>query len=127
MSEKEPPLLLDGARVVSYAVLPPPAGAGRGAMVVGGVSLDAANASRLAIVEDLAADGAWLLACNERWETIAAERHANAAQARAAADATHRDAPIAWTDFRALTAEEEREVETTRAFLREIARDFPEQ
>ena len=69
----EPPLLLDGTRVVRYASIdasvPEAAMAG---VVAGGVPIDLRIVTRLAITEDLVNPGVFLLHCNDDWETIAA-------------------------------------------------------
>ena len=112
----EPPFLIDGARVLAYADL----GAGRDAALAGGIAL---NASAVAVAEHLADGAIFLLYCNDEWQTLAAEVHASRV---AATDAVRSQFPaIAWRDYRALSEAESAEIETTRAFLRDLARDFP--
>ena len=113
----EPPFLIDGARVLVYAGLD----ADGGHAVVGGVALEAATA--VAIAESLADGTTFLVYCNASWETLAAEAHADVASARRAVRAQLPS--LAWRDYRALSEAEAAEVETTRAFLQELARDFP--
>ena len=113
----EPPFLIDGARVLAYAGLD----AAGGHAVVGGVALEAATA--VAIAEGLADGTTFLLFCNESWETLAAETHADVAGAQRAARAQLPS--LEWRDYRALSQAEAAEIETTRAFLQELARDFP--
>lgn len=116
----EPPILLDGARVLEFAILGDSA---RG--FVDGVALGAEAVSRLVIAESLIEEGAFLLHCNAEWSTVIGESFADAQAARIAAAEAYRDNAIAWTALRALTAEEAREVETTRAFLRELTAEYP--
>ena len=122
----EPPLLLDGTRVVRYASIdasvPEAAMAG---VVAGGVPIDLRIVTRLAITEDLVSPGVFLLHCNDDWETIAAENYADADAAKRTADEAYSAVPVAWSSYRPLTESEQAEVETTRAFLLEIAAEFP--
>lgn len=112
----EPPFLIDGARVLAYAEIGP----GRDAALAGGVAL---NASAAAVAENLSDGAIFLLYCNDEWQTLAAEAHASKA---AAQDAARSQFPaMAWRDYRALTEAESAEIETTRAFLRDLAQDFP--
>ena len=112
----EPPFLIDGARVLAYAELAP----GHGAALAEGVAL---NASAAAVAESLADGAIFLLYCNEEWQTLAAEAQASKA---AAQDAARSQIPaIEWRDYRALSEAESAEIETTRAFLRDLVRDFP--
>ena len=126
MTIEEPPLLLDGARVLRYAHLEGAARReGRESVVVDGVPMDAATVSRLVIAENLVEDGVFLLHCNDDWSTVMAAHYADAPAAVAAAGASYAVAPPVWIDFRELTPIEAREVETTRAFLRELAAEDP--
>ena len=113
---REPPFLIDGTRVLAYVALgPAPA-----ATVADGVTLEA----RAAAVTESLADGAlFLLYCNEDWETLAAEPRNDLASAQRAVSAQFPKAT--WQPYRALTPAEAAEVETTRTFLQELARDFP--
>ena len=118
--------MLDGARVLQFAHVDthsrPPGGF---SLVVGGVPVDLAQAPHMVIAEDLVKGGAFLMHCNDNWETIAAAHYIDVASAREAADAAFAGVTVHWSDFRALTAAERHEVETTRAFLRELASEFP--
>jgi hypothetical protein len=116
----ELPFLIDGARVIASAPLPDPGGA-RTQIVANGVPLDAATSA--VVVETLADDKTFLLYCNADGETLAAEPHADAAAAQRSAGAIFPS--LAWQPYRALTADEEAEVRTTRDFLRNLERDFP--
>ena len=112
----EPPFLIDGALVRVYAPLPP-----RSHALADGIPLD--NASAVTVVESLAGAGAFLLFCNDDWETLAAEQHADVESARAAA--RQQFPALAWIDYRPLSEPEAEQVETTREFLRDLERDFP--
>ena len=122
----EPPILIDGARVMEYAAIVPPSGPGRESVVVEGVSLDMQTACKLVVAEDFVKGGVFVLYCNADWETIAAGNYPDAASAKAAAGAAYSSVEVAWIPYRALTAIEQKEVETTRDFLREIAAEFPD-
>ena len=115
-----PPFLLDGTRVIQYAVLEAPMRPQRTSLVVEGVSTDTDTVRAMALAENLVDGSFFLLHCNERWETVAAGHYADIASAERAAAFSYAGLPIAWR-ARALSAEEEREVATTRAFLRDIA------
>jgi hypothetical protein len=115
----EPAFLIDAARVMRYASVEP-RGAGFVA-VVGGVPLDAAAVKGLAVVESLVDGSIYLLHCNADWETVTASPHPTADDAQAFAAEAYADARQQWAPYRALTEDEEREVRTTREFLRELA------
>jgi hypothetical protein len=121
MSMDEPPFLLDAARVVAYAPLDLGRAPAVFSLVVGGISLGRHNVSRLAIVENLVDETTFLLHCNDRWETLAAEPCRDAPSAQKVADAAYGRALAEWRAFRELTAAEAREIETTRSFLRGLA------
>ena len=124
---EEPPLILDGTRVVEYAIFDRSAAAtGRASAVVDGVTVDLSNVAGVVITENLAADGFFLLHCNDRWESLAVGHHPDVAFARNTAERAYAGLTMLWTPFRELTAEEAAEVASTRAFLRELAADFPE-
>ena len=123
---EEPPILLDGARVLEYAILEGKAGdALRMRGLAAGVPLGSEAVARLVIAENLVEEGVFLIHCNDEWSTVIGESYADARSARVAADESYRGDPIEWIGFRELTAQEAREVETTRAFLREITAEFP--
>jgi hypothetical protein len=121
----EPPLLLDGARVLEYALLDAGASAGRRSVVAEGVPFTLDTGSRLAIAEDLAKGGVYLLHCNPDWETLVAAPYADVESARESAQSVYTGIDVHWTPYRELTPAEVAEVETTRAFLKEIIAEFP--
>ena len=123
----EPPLLLDGARVVEYAPLDAGASAGRRSVVAEGVPFALDAVSRLVIAEDLATTGVLLLHCNPDWETLVAGRYADADSARKSAQSVYAGIEVRWTPYRELTPAEAAEVETTRAFLKEITAEFSDE
>ncbi|HUJ00023.1 MAG TPA: hypothetical protein VLY46_07290 [Usitatibacter sp.] len=116
----EPPVLLDGARVLEFAILGDSA---RG--IADGVALGPDAVARLAIAESLLEEGVFLLHCDAEWGTVIGESFADLQAARVAAAEAYRGHAIGWSAFRPLTPEESREVETTRAFLRELTADYP--
>ena len=124
--QKEPPLMIDGARVVEYALLDasriPP---GQAKIAAAGVPLDLGNVAGVLVAENLADGGFFLVYCNDRWETLTASAHSDRAAARQAAEQAHAGIATQWTPFRELTAEEAAEVRSTRAFLKQLAADFP--
>lgn len=121
----EPPFLLDGHHVVRYGLVdksaPPPA---HFSVVAAGVPVDLDTVDRFAIAEDLVKGGVYLMHCNDDWATVAAEGFPDADSAQASAESRYAGVRVAWHRYRALTESETREVETTRAFLREIAEEF---
>ena len=121
MKDEEPPMMLDGSRVLEYAFLHAGRDGKRDSVVVEGVTLDTNTVTRLAIGENLIEGGVFLMHCNDEWSTVAAGSHHDPAAARKSAEHAYSGLAIEWQAFRELTAEEEREVATTRAFLREIA------
>lgn len=115
-----PPFVLDAARVLRYAVLD--LGAERPtSFVVSGVPLDARNLAGVVIAEALLDGTIFLLHCNDRWETVSASHHPDAPSAERAATSTYGAALPAWTEYRPLTDEEQREIQTTRSFLQDLA------
>lgn len=123
---KEPPMMVDGARVAEYAVLDgQQIPAGHVSVAAGGIPLDLGSVAGVLVAENLAEGGAFLLYCNDRWETLAAAHYADAADARTAANRAYSGLADKWTPSRDLTPEEAAEVESTRAFLRQLAADFP--
>ncbi|HEX3062493.1 MAG TPA: hypothetical protein VHP55_07465 [Usitatibacter sp.] len=116
---REPEFLIDAARVVRHAVLEP---GGRGYnAIAGGVPVDQENVVALAVVERLVDGKVFLLHCNRDWETVAATAHSDIAEAERSGRALYAAAVQRWADFRELTAEEEREVRSTKAFLEGLA------
>jgi hypothetical protein len=118
---EEPPFVLDGARVLRYSTLDPgPRGWGS-SVVVSGVPMDAANLAGIAIAESLLEGTVYLLHCNERWETVSATILPDVEAAEREAASTYGDALPGWTEYRPLTDEERSEIQSTRAFLRDLA------
>jgi len=115
---REPEFLLDAARVVRYATLEPREG-GYSA-VAGGVPVDQENVVGLAVVERLVDGKVFLLHCNREWDTVVATAHDHAADAEKSGRELYAQASQHWADFRNLTAEEERELRSTREFLRDL-------
>ena len=123
----EPPHILDGARVVEYAPFDAQMKGGkRASAVMGGVAVDLLNVSGLALVEDLATGNRFLLLCDEDWATLSAEPCPDMASARSRGENVFPGAVRLWRPFRDLTDEERREVESTRAFLRELIASDPD-
>jgi hypothetical protein len=124
MEAQEPPILLDGARVVRFALLDVKGNDRRfSAVVADGVPVNADTVTRIAMAEDLVDGSAIVMYCNADWGTVAAERHPDQESARRAAEMAYAGTALGWTERRA-RGDEEREVQVTRDFLREIARDF---
>ena len=115
---REPEFLLDAARVVRWAALE--AGAGGYNAIAGGVPVDQENVVALAVVERLVDGSVFLLHCNREWDTVAATEHSDAAGAERSGRELYAAAKQHWSDFRALTAQEERELRSTREFLKEL-------
>jgi len=115
---REPEFLLDAARVVRYAVLDP--GERGYSVIAGGVPVDQENVVALAVVERLVDGKVFLLHCNRDWESVVATPQADAAQAERGARELYAAAKQRWSDFRALTAEEERELRSTKDFLKDL-------
>lgn len=125
---EEPPLMLDGARVLEYAELDRTiAPTGRISISVGGAPVDLNSVAGIAIAENLVEGGVFLLHCNERWETLAAGHYADHDAARRSAEEAYSGLSMRWKPYHDLSPEESAEVETTRKFLRELAADFPNQ
>ena len=115
---REPEFLLDAARVVRWAALE--AGAGGYNAIAGGVPVDQENVVALAVVERLVDGSVFLLHCNREWDTVAATEHSDAAEAERSGRELYAASKQQWSDFRALTAQEERELRSTREFLKEL-------
>jgi hypothetical protein len=122
----EPPILLDGARALASAFRWRAAGGAYALLgLAAGVPLAPGVVSRLVIAENLVEDGVFLIHCDAEWGTVIGESYPDAESARVAASDAYRAEAIAWVTFRELTAQEAREVETARTFLREITAEFP--
>ena len=116
---REPEFLLDAARVVRYAALEPREG-GYSA-IAAGVPVDQENVVALAVVERLVDGKVFLLHCNRDWDTVVATAHSDAAEAERSGRELYSAATQHWADFRALTDEEQRELRSTRDFLKDLA------
>jgi hypothetical protein len=124
---KEPPFLLDAARVIEYAPLDHAVRSVPGAhAVVGGVAVDPSTVAGLVVAEGLAQGEMYLLHCNEQWETLAAGPVTDAAAARADAEVSYPGSASLWRAYRELSPEERAEIESTRAFLRELLAQDPD-
>ena len=123
----EPPFMLDGARVVEFAIFAAPTeGAARTSTFFGGVPVHLEDVAGVAIAEDLVAEGVFLLLCNDEWTCLTAARFGDVAGARASAEDAFPALSSHWSVYRDLTDEERKEFETTRAFLRELAEQYPD-
>jgi hypothetical protein len=123
----EPPFILDGALVVEYAPFDAEMkSARRTSGVLGGVAVDLLNVFGLAIVEELAKGDRYLLLCDQDWATLAAEPCGDVATARTRGESVFPGAGRLWRPYRELTDEERREVNSTRAFLRDLVADEPD-
>jgi hypothetical protein len=122
----EPPFMIDGARVLEFAALE---GAidrsGPTSSVFGGMPVHLHDIAAVAIAQDLVEDGVFLVLCNDEWVTITSARFGDGLAARKAAEEALPMIRGRWREYRGLTAEERKELETTRAFLRELAQQFP--
>ncbi|HLX23198.1 MAG TPA: hypothetical protein VKR38_07635 [Usitatibacter sp.] len=118
-AEDPPQFMIDGARVLRFAFLD--ASRGPYSTVVNGMPVDGSIVTRLVIAEDLVEDGVYLLHCNRDWDTVAASHFGDAGDAQRSADSAYESATPRWVEYRDLTDEEKRQVETTRAFLKELA------
>jgi hypothetical protein len=122
----EPPIMIDGTRVLAYAILDEQARKSPGfRAMAGGMPLDGNAVARLVVTENLVEAGAFLIHCDEEWGTVAAEAFPDPDSAQAGAREAYTGVAIDWKPFRALTEAERREVEITRNFLREITAEFP--
>src|SRR5688572_20645421 len=104
---KEPPFLLDAARVIEYAPLDHAVRSVPGAhAVVGGVAVDPSTVAGLVVTEGLAEGEMFLLYCNEQWETLAAGPVTNVAAARADAEISYPGSARLWRPYRELSPAE---------------------
>lgn len=123
----EPPFILDGARVLEYAPFDDAMrSGGRASAVVGGVAVGLLDVAGLAVVEDLAKGVRYLLLCDADWATLSAETCADVPSARERGEAVFAGSTRLWRAYRDLTEAEAREIETTRAFLRELMASDPD-
>jgi len=117
----EPPFLLDAARVMAFALIDPSRFPARTVTVEGGIPLDLDVVRGVAVTQALLDEQVYLLHCTSDWLTLAAGAYADVAAARAAAERSYPGLSSQWQDYRALTAEELAEIDTTRAFLKDLA------
>ena len=123
----EPPLVLDGARVLEYAPFDDAMrSGGRTSAVMGGVALDLLNVAGMVIVEDLAKGDLFLLLCDQDWATLSAEPCGDVASGRERGNSLFPGLSRLWQPFRELTDAERREIESTRNFLRELMASDPD-
>ena len=107
--------------MLRYATLDPGPRGWRSAVVVNGVAMGSADLAGVAIAEALLDGTVYLLHCNARWETLSATPMPDVEAAEREAATTYGDALAGWTEYRALTEDEQAEIRTTRAFLRDLA------
>ena len=125
-SMDEPPILLDGARVIEYAVFDPSVKpTGHVSLIVGGVTLDLAGVRGVAIAEDLVESGMLLLHCDGQWQTLGAGYYDSAESARESARHAYSGISAQWKQLHDLSAGELAEVEAVRSHLRELAAEYP--
>ena len=119
----EPPFLLDAARVVAFAWIDPVMFPERTVSVEGGVPLDLDVVRGVAITQALLDDQVYLLHCTSDWLTLAAGTYDDVESARTAAEASYPGLArlCLWQAYRALTPAEQSEIESTRAFLKDLA------
>ena len=126
MNMEPPPMLMDGARVIEYALFDPTVGpTGHVSVDVGGVPINLETVRGLVIAENMVEGGVFLLHCNEQWDSLAASCHRTSAAARESAEQGYAGVQTRWEPFRELTEQERAEVETVRNHLREMAAQFP--
>jgi len=118
----EPPFLLDASRVLEFAFLDAPADRSRRfSTMAGGVPVVLETVSRVVVAQGLVEDVVFLMHCEPDWTSVVVQSFPDLESARASANATYDGVEVRWTPFRALSPAEEKEVQTTRTFLREIA------
>ena len=103
-SDAEPPVLLEGARVLVYAATDD-------------------GVTRLAICENLAGEDVFLLRCDASWNVLAAGRFASLEDAKKSAESSYKGK---WHSYRALSEAEKSHVEATRSRLRDMTIKGPE-
>jgi hypothetical protein len=117
----EPPFLLDASRVVAFAWIDPVMFPEGTVAVEGGVPLDLDVVRGVAITQALLDDQIYLLHCTSDWLTLAAGTYGNVEAARAAAESAYPGLASLWQAYRALTPAERSEIESTRAFLKDLS------
>jgi hypothetical protein len=122
----EPPFMIDGARVLAFAMLDEAMGrSGPASTVFGGIPLHLHDIAGVAVAQDLVDDGVFLVLCNDEWVSMTSARFGDAPGAKASAEEALPGIRDRWQEYRDLTPEERKELETTGAFLRELAQQFP--
>ena len=122
----EPPFMIDGARVLQFATLEEAIErSGPTSAVFGGMPVHLHDIAGVTIAEDLVEDGVFLVLCNDEWVSMTSERFGDAGSARTSAEEALPMTRGRWREYRELTPEERKELETTRAFLRELAQQYP--
>jgi hypothetical protein len=124
---KEPPVLVDGARVISYCSFGPETRpTGRRRIFVGEQQLDLTQVRAVIIGENLADGDLMLMHCGANWEALASFYCESTTAAEASASAAYTGAPFCWERFRELTAAELVEVESAHAEMKAWAREYHE-
>jgi hypothetical protein len=124
----EPPFMIDGARVLEFATLDEAVErSGPTSTVFGGMPVHLHDIAGVAVVQDLVEDGVFLILCNDEWVSMTSARFADAPGAKASAEEALPVLRGRWQAYRDLTPEERKELETTRAFLRELAQEYPDE
>jgi len=122
----EPPFMIDGARVLRFAILDEAIErSGPTSTVFGGMPVHLHDIAGVAVAEDLVEEGVFLVLCNDEWVSLTSARFGDVREARACAEDALPMTRGRWREYRDLTPEERKELETTRAFLRELAQQYP--
>jgi hypothetical protein len=120
----EPPVLLNSARVVSFAETGGRASyTGRTMVIVGDKPLD--PVPRLAICEDLVEGAFLIMHCDVEWNVLAAGFFPSLEAAKSSAKEAYSGISTKWLEYRKLTAREFFEVEELRRSLRILAAAHP--
>jgi hypothetical protein len=118
--------MIDGARVLEFAILDGELDrSGPTSTVFGGMPVHLHDIGGVAIAEDLVEEGVFLVLCNDEWVSMTSARFGDARTARTSAEEGLPTTRGRWREYRELTPEERKELETTRAFLRELAQQYP--
>jgi hypothetical protein len=114
----EPPCVLDSARVLAYAALDQTVSyTGRISVYVGGKLLSLVP--RLAICENLARDGDFLLCyCTETWEVLGVGGYDSFELAKQRAEVAYAGVSEKWKPYRPLSERELAYIDEARRFVR---------
>ncbi len=124
---KEPPVLVDGVRVVSYCSFGTETHpTRRRSIFVDGQQLDLTQVRAVIIGENLADGDLMLMHCASNWEPLASFYCESTAAAEESVSTTYTGGPFHWQQFRELTVNELAEVESTRAEVKAWARAYQE-